>query len=61
MASIPVAYASSTSPPIRKAPAEVEALAGAVFRYRVAVPGVPASRWRPQPGMPAPSGTATAE
>jgi sugar lactone lactonase YvrE len=54
-------YVTTARRSIRKAPAEVEALAGAVFRYRVAVPGVPASRWRPQPGMPVPSGTATAE
>ncbi|MGY1616129.1 SMP-30/gluconolactonase/LRE family protein [Geodermatophilus sp. SYSU D00691] len=34
---------------IRDVPAEVEELAGAVLRYRVDVPGVPARRWRAQP------------
>jgi sugar lactone lactonase YvrE len=31
---------------VREAPDDVEELAGAVFRYRVDVPGVPAARWR---------------
>lgn len=34
---------------IREGPVEAEPLAGAVFRYRVPVPGVPAHRWRPRP------------
>jgi sugar lactone lactonase YvrE len=32
---------------VREAPAEAEELAGAVFRFRVDVPGFPARRWRP--------------
>jgi sugar lactone lactonase YvrE len=54
-------YVTTARRSIRDAPAEVEALAGAVFRYRVAVPGVPASRWRAQPGTANRSGTAAAE
>jgi sugar lactone lactonase YvrE len=34
---------------IREGPLEAGPLAGAVFRYRVPVPGVPAYRWRPRP------------
>jgi sugar lactone lactonase YvrE len=54
-------YVTTARRSIRDAPAEVEALAGAVFRFRVAVPGVPASRWRAQPAAPTRSGTAAAE
>jgi sugar lactone lactonase YvrE len=54
-------YVTTARRSIRGVPAEVEALAGAVFRYRVAVPGLPASRWRAQPGAPTRSGTAAAE
>ena len=43
-------YVTTARRSIRDAPAGVEELAGAVFRYRVAVPGVPASRWRAPPG-----------
>jgi sugar lactone lactonase YvrE len=35
---------------IREGPVEAGPLAGAVFRYRVPVPGVPAHRWRSRPG-----------
>jgi sugar lactone lactonase YvrE len=54
-------YVTTARRSIREVPAEVEALAGAVFRSRVAVPGVPASRWRARPGTPNPSVTAPAE
>jgi sugar lactone lactonase YvrE len=54
-------YVTTARRSIRAVPAEVEDLAGAVFRYRVDVPGVPASRWRAQPGTPTLSGTAAAE
>ncbi len=48
-------YVTTASRSIREVPAEVEALAGAVFRYRVDVPGVPAQRWRARSGAPAAS------
>ena len=38
-------YVTSARRSVRDAPGEVEELAGAVFRYRVDVPGVPARRW----------------
>jgi sugar lactone lactonase YvrE len=40
-------YVTTARRSIREAPAEVEPLAGAVFQYRVAVPGLPARRWHP--------------
>jgi sugar lactone lactonase YvrE len=43
-------YVTTARRSIREAPADVEPLAGAVFRYRVPVPGVPARRWRARPG-----------
>jgi sugar lactone lactonase YvrE len=43
-------YVTTARRSIREVPAQVEPVAGSVFRYRVAVPGVPASRWRPPPG-----------
>jgi sugar lactone lactonase YvrE len=43
-------YVTTARGSVRDAPAGVEELAGAVFRYRVAVPGLPAARWRPRPG-----------
>ena len=50
-------YVTTARRSIREVPADVEALAGAVFRYRVAVPGVPERRWRAQPRETAPSGS----
>jgi sugar lactone lactonase YvrE len=38
-------YVTTARRSVRDVPAEVEDLAGAVFRYRVDVPGVPARRW----------------
>jgi len=43
-------YVTTARRSIREVPADVEPLAGAVFRYRVPVPGVPARRWWAQPG-----------
>ncbi|WP_448624262.1 SMP-30/gluconolactonase/LRE family protein [Geodermatophilus sp. URMC 64] len=40
-------YVTTARRSIREVPAEVEELAGAVFRFRVDVPGVPAHRWSP--------------
>jgi sugar lactone lactonase YvrE len=39
-------YVTTARRSIRDVPADVEDLAGAVFRYRVDVPGVPERRWR---------------
>jgi sugar lactone lactonase YvrE len=50
-------YVTTARRSIRELPADVEALAGAVFRYRVAVPGVPERRWRAQPRETAASGS----
>jgi sugar lactone lactonase YvrE len=50
-------YVTTARRSIRDVPADVEELAGAVFRYRVDVPGVPARRERAQASAP----TATAE
>jgi sugar lactone lactonase YvrE len=45
-------YVTTARRSIRSAPARVEELAGAVFRHRVAVPGVPERRWAaPAPGL----------
>ncbi|HZB20481.1 MAG TPA: SMP-30/gluconolactonase/LRE family protein [Blastococcus sp.] len=54
-------YVTTARRSIRGTPTEVEALAGAVLRYRVAVPGLPASRWRPPPGRSIGSGTSAVE
>jgi sugar lactone lactonase YvrE len=54
-------YVTTARRSIRDAPAVVEDLAGAVFRYRVAVPGLPAQRWTAQPGTAIRSGTGSAE
>lgn len=40
-------YVTTARQSIRQVPEEVEPLAGAVFRVRVDVPGVPVPRWRP--------------
>jgi sugar lactone lactonase YvrE len=40
-------YVTTARQGVRDAPDRVEPLAGAVFRVRVDVPGLPASRWRP--------------
>ncbi len=48
-------YVTTARRSIREVPAQVEDLAGAVFRYRVDVPGVPAHRWRSDPVEPAAS------
>jgi sugar lactone lactonase YvrE len=42
-------YVTTARRSVRDVPAEVEELAGAVFRFRVDVPGVPGKRWRAQP------------
>ena len=54
-------YVTTARRSIRDAPAQVEDLAGAVFRYRVDVPGLPAQRWTAQPGTAIRSGTGAAE
>jgi sugar lactone lactonase YvrE len=45
-------YVTTARRSIRDAPAEVEDLAGAVFRYHVDVPGVPERRWTGTPASP---------
>ena len=43
-------YVTTARRSIREVPAQVGPRDGAVFRYRVAVPGLPAPRWRARPG-----------
>jgi sugar lactone lactonase YvrE len=45
-------YVTTARRSVREVPADVEDLAGAVFRARVDVPGVPERRWRAQPAVP---------
>ena len=47
-------YVTTARRGIRTGTADAEPLAGAVFRYRVSVPGAPAARWRAGPGAARP-------